>query len=390
MDKALELRNVSIVRDGNYILKSVDLDIYKGENVAVIGPNGSGKTTLIKLLRGDIRPYYDEENPATFRIFGMDRWNLFDVRSRMGVVSMDLQQQFHDDTKVCEVICSGFFNSLDVFRNQTVTEEMNRASYESAVALGIDDIYDREIQNLSLGEMRRALIARALVTKPDLLVLDEPMTGLDIVMKSKFRSMFDILIDAGVSIVMITHELTDIPESVKRVVMVKDGRIFADGPKGELLTSEKVSELFGEPIEVQAELCQLTGMSGHADREGLLRWVNSFEQKPKRVFVIHGEDEVENIFVDTLTGEGFTACAPYNGAQWVIGAEGAVCLQEGAKTRVEHRLSEGQSRAATVFQRLVSAGKRLLRVIEHNEGGANKDLAKFADQINALCDKWDR
>ena len=148
-------------------------------------------------------------------------------------------------------------------------------------------------------------------------------------------------------------------------------------------------KLFGESIEVQAEICQLTGMSGHADREGLLRWVNSFEQKPKRVFVMHGEDEVENIFVDTLTGQGFTACAPYNGAQWAIGAEGAVCLQEGTKVRIQHKVSEGQNRAATVFQRLVSAGKRLLRVIEHNEGGANKDLAKFADQINALCDKWD-
>ena len=157
-----------------------------------------------------------------------------------------------------------------------------------------------------------------------------------------------------------------------------------------LLEGAATVKLFGEPIEVQAELCQLTGMSGHADREGLLRWVNSFEQKPKRVFVIHGEDEVENTFVDTLTSEGFTACAPYNGAQWAIGAEGAVCLQEGAKVRIEHRVSEGQSRAASVFQRLVSAGKRLLRVIEHNEGGTNKDLAKFADQINALCDKWDR
>ena len=157
-----------------------------------------------------------------------------------------------------------------------------------------------------------------------------------------------------------------------------------------LLDGATTVKLFGEPIEVQAELCQLTGMSGHADKEGLLRWVNAFEQKPKRVFVIHGEDEVENIFVDTLTGEGFTACAPYNGAQWAIGAEGAVCLQEGTKVRIEHKVSEGQSRAASVFQRLVSAGKRLLRVIEHNEGGANKDLAKFADQINALCDKWDR
>ena len=149
-------------------------------------------------------------------------------------------------------------------------------------------------------------------------------------------------------------------------------------------------KLFGEPIEVKAEICQLTGMSGHADKDGLLRWVNAFTEKPRRVFVIHGEDEVENRFVDTLTEQGFTACAPYNGAQWAIGAEGAVCLQEGTKVRVEQRTGEGTNRAATVFQRLLSAGKRLLRVIEHNEGGANKDLAKFADQINALCDKWDR
>ena len=92
----------------------------------------------------------------------------------------------------------------------------------------------------------------------------------------------------------------------------------------------------------------------------------------------------------TLKEQGFTASAPYNGEQWGIGAEGAVCIKEGNRVHIEHRLGESASRAATVFQRLVSAGKRLLRVIEHNEGGANKDLAKFADQINALCDKWDR
>lgn len=252
MEKALELRNVSVVRDGKYILHSVDLDILEGENVAVIGPNGSGKTTLIKLLRGDIHPYYDEDDPASMRIFGMERWNLFDVRSRMGVVSMDLQSMFRSDTTVAEVICSGFFNSLDVYRNHELTDDMVRASYESALTMGIDDLMTRPIQNLSLGEMRRTLIARALVTRPDLLVLDEPMTGLDIVMKSKFRSMFDILIEAGVSIVMVTHELTDIPASVSRVVMVRDGRIFADGPKEELLTGARVSELFGEPIEVES------------------------------------------------------------------------------------------------------------------------------------------
>ena len=253
MEKALELRNVSIVRNGRHILRSVDLDIYKGENVAVIGPNGSGKTTLIKLLRGDIHPYYDECDPAVLRIFGKERWNLFELRSRMGVVSMDLQSMFRGDTRVNEVICSGFFNSLDVFRNHVVTEDMVRATYEAALMMGIEDLLDRTIENLSLGEMRRALIARALVTKPDLLVLDEPMTGLDIVMKSKFRAMFDILIARGVSIVMITHELTDIPTSVRRVVMVKGGEIFADGDKAELLTDSKVSELYGESIKVESQ-----------------------------------------------------------------------------------------------------------------------------------------
>ena len=99
---------------------------------------------------------------------------------------------------------------------------------------------------------------------------------------------------------------------------------------------------------------------------------------------------MENIFAQTLTEQGFNACAPYNGEQWAIGAEGAVCLKEGTRIRIEHHVSEGAARAATVFQRLLNAGKRLLRVIEHNEDGANKDLAKFADQINALCDKWDR
>ena len=187
------------------------------------------------------------------RIFGMERWNLFDIRGRMGVVSMDLQSMFRPETRVDEVICSGFFNSLDVFRNYVVTEGMVEAVRDAAVMMGIEDLLDREIENLSLGEMRRALIARALVTKPDLLVLDEPMTGLDIVMKSKFRAMFDILIEGGVSIVMITHDLTDIPASVKRVVMIKDGEVYADGDKEDLLRDDRISDLYGADIKVESQ-----------------------------------------------------------------------------------------------------------------------------------------
>ena len=99
---------------------------------------------------------------------------------------------------------------------------------------------------------------------------------------------------------------------------------------------------------------------------------------------------MEDQFVDTLQGLGYTACAPYNGAQWAVGPEGAVCLAEGSREKASKTPAPTLSRAQAVFQRLVAAGRRLMQVIQHNEGGANKDLAKFADQINALCDKWDR
>lgn len=244
----VEMRSVSVVRSGKHILKDISLDISDDESVAIIGPNGSGKTSFLKLLTGDNKPYYD--GSSRFTLFGEERWNIFELRNRMGIVSMDLQNRFSDATKVSEVILSGFFGSMDVFRNHEVSDDMMKAVYESALRLGIDDILDRTIENLSLGEMRRTLIARALVSKPRLLVLDEPMTGLDIVMKDLFRRMFDILVSNGIRIVMITHELEDIPSCVNRVVMIKDGEKIVDGVKDDVLTDENLSNLYDADIEV--------------------------------------------------------------------------------------------------------------------------------------------
>ncbi|MDR1404766.1 MAG: ATP-binding cassette domain-containing protein [Candidatus Methanoplasma sp.] len=249
--KALEMKNVSVVRNGGRILDSVDLSIGENESIAVIGKNGSGKTTLIKLLKGEIRPYFDEDCPPNMKIFGEENWNIFDIRSKMGIISIDLQNQFKPDTFVNEVIASGFFGSLDIFRNMKITDEMVSKVRSSAVMMGVDDLLDRTIDGLSAGEMRRTLIARSLINDPRTLVMDEPMTGLDITMISKFRTMFDILMKAGVSIIIVTHDLSDIPKGIGRVVMMKDGKIFADGPKEELLTSDKMSDLYDEPIKVE-------------------------------------------------------------------------------------------------------------------------------------------
>lgn len=250
---AIEMRNVSVVRNGKYILKHIDLTLSEGENAVVIGSNGSGKTTLVKLLSGEIRPYYEEDGSAYLSLFGRTVWDIFELRDRIGIVSMDLQNRFGPEVIVSDVITSGYFGSMDVFRNHEVTPEMVRAVYNAAVRMGIEDLLDRKIENLSLGEMRRTLIARALVSEPEMLILDEPMTGLDIVMKDAFRRMFDILSASGIRIVMITHELEDIPSSVDRIIMIKDGEKIRDGRKSEMLTSENLSELFDADISVTSD-----------------------------------------------------------------------------------------------------------------------------------------
>ena len=253
MLKVIEMRNVSVVRNKKFILKNINISIGKNENIAIIGPNGSGKTTFLKLISGDIRPYFEEDESSEIKLFEKTNWNIFELRNKIGIVSMDLQNMFLPNTLVSDVILSGYFGSVDIYRNHKVKKEMVKKVYNSAVLMGIEDLLEREIENLSLGEMRRALIARALISEPELLILDEPMTGLDIVMKDAFRKMFDILVTNGVNIIMITHELEDVPDSVKRIAMIKDGSILVDGEKEEVLTSKNVSLLYGKNIKVDCE-----------------------------------------------------------------------------------------------------------------------------------------
>lgn len=145
-------------------------------------------------------------------------------------------------------------------------------------------------------------------------------------------------------------------------------------------------KLFGEVIEVRANVTTLPGMSGHADKKGLIRFMQGFERLPRKVFVVHGEDAVCDAFAECLRTEyGMDTCAPYSGSTFDL-VDGSMVYEA-----EPHRIAPKKARkAADVFDRLLAAGQRLLAVIRKNEGGANKDLAKFADQINSLCDKWDR
>lgn len=147
-------------------------------------------------------------------------------------------------------------------------------------------------------------------------------------------------------------------------------------------------KLFGEEIEVKAEIAVLAGISGHADCEGLMKWIGAFEQKPQRVFVVHGEDAVTDIFAQRIRDElGLDAVAPYSGTAYDLLTN--ECIHAPEPVRITPKKAVDR-RAASVFERLLNAGRRLMLVIRHNEGGTNKDLTKFTNEINSLCDKWDR
>lgn len=155
-----------------------------------------------------------------------------------------------------------------------------------------------------------------------------------------------------------------------------------------LLNGAKEVKLFGETIEVHAKIKNLPGISGHADQHQLLQWVKAFEQKPKRVFVVHGEDSVCDHFAELVQKEtDIPAIAPYSGDTYDLLTD--TCIQQGSREFIQKKKKDTRM-VSNVFARLVAAGERLMAVIRKSEGRPNKELGKLADQINSLCDKWEQ
>ena len=250
MGSLFSLSNVSVVRDGNRILGPVDLSVDEGESIAVIGRNGSGKTTLSMLLRKEISPYYDELAQSSLTILGKKDWDIFELRKRISSVSTDDERFFDPGKSIGEVILTGMFGSDAIYPTHTVTREMAERMSDMMGLVGLGLSPKREFGSLSQGERRAVIIARALMPDPAVLILDEPTNSLDPVASFSFTRMIGGLISKGISVIMVTHRLEDIPEGIGRVVAIKDGLIAADGKKEDVLTSERISEIYGASADV--------------------------------------------------------------------------------------------------------------------------------------------
>jgi iron complex transport system ATP-binding protein len=247
----LELDNISVVMGDTIVIKKISVTINSGENIAILGPNGSGKSSLMKIITRDLYPVMSDE-PMILRMWGKDQWNVFDLRSRLGIVSNDLQAMFSREITGKDVLLSGFFSSIGLF-NHIVTPYMHKKTYEVADFLGIVHLMDRSILKMSSGESRRLLIGRSLVNSPEVLILDEPTNSLDLHALHILREYMRKITHAGIAIVLVTHQLHDIIPEITRVLLMKEGKIVHDGKKENFLTEKHIGNLFSIPVQIHQE-----------------------------------------------------------------------------------------------------------------------------------------
>lgn len=233
-------------------LDRFSLRIERGEHVAILGPNGSGKSTLIKTINRELYPLLRPE--SSLRILGQTRWDVASLRSQLGIVTNDLMGDLLAGrvgrATGLDIVLSGFFSSLGVQAHQRPSAAMIERAEEALDQLDAPHLAGRRLRDLSSGEGRRLLIARALVHRPHTLLLDEPTTSLDLTAMAELRRALRRLAQSGVALLLVTHHLDDIVPEIERVVLLRQGRVAADGSKPTLLTPARLSELFGVPVTV--------------------------------------------------------------------------------------------------------------------------------------------
>jgi len=273
----LQLSGASVVLGGARVLDNLTLSVAVGEHAAILGPNGAGKSTFMRLLTLQLYPLMDrdgaaleregaameregfsratEDGPPPIRLFGRDRWNVFELRSQMGIVSADLHDRFvHGNSNgvvnALDAVASGFFATHGVFAHQRVTAAMRTQALEALDRVGAAALATRTLDTLSTGEARRVLIARALVHTPKVLVLDEPTRGLDLVARHAFMERVRDVARQGTTILLVTHYVEEIIPEIDRVVLLERGRIAFDGSKREVLTGPRLSQIFAGALVV--------------------------------------------------------------------------------------------------------------------------------------------
>lgn len=246
----IDIRNATIYRGTTRVFDDFSLSIAQHEQVAVLGPNGAGKTTLLKVINRELYPVSAAD--SWVRILGRTTWNVWKLRSRIGIVSHDLQAGYRGRTPALHVVLSGFLSSVGIHGALSGRISAGQEARARGIMkeLGIDELTDTPLAEMSTGQQRRCLLARALVHDPETLILDEPTAGLDLAASFDYLARIRGLVAEGRNVVLVTHMLNEIPPEIGRVVLLRDGRIVADGPKRRVLTAANLSQAYGTAVKL--------------------------------------------------------------------------------------------------------------------------------------------
>ncbi len=260
----IELDQACVIRGQVRVLHDLSLRIEQGQHTALLGPNGCGKSSFIKLITRELYPLAHGDGTVAVRVLGQNRWQVDRLRSQLGIVTGDLSSNLSDmpGLTVEEAVLTGFFASFVVPAFREVTPEMRERARETLAMTGALPLLQRGYAELSAGETRRVLIARALVNRPQALLLDEPSTGLDLIAREQLIATMRDLARQGITLVLVTHHIEEIIPEIERVVMLRGGKILADGSRAELLRDGPLSELFGGPIRVVDQAGRLSAFAG--------------------------------------------------------------------------------------------------------------------------------
>jgi iron complex transport system ATP-binding protein len=244
----LALSHVTVMRGEHPALRDITLHVDAGEHVCILGPNGCGKSTLIKTITRECYPVANEG--SSISILGRERWNIFELRSLLGIVSPDLLASCTTEATGRDVVLSGFFSSTRIFPHHAPNTELLEKAEGALARLGIAHLAARPVVQMSSGEAKRTLIARALVHEPHTLLFDEPSNALDIRAQMQLRDTMRELAQGGLGILLVTHHVSEIIPEIERIVLLREGRVIADGPKEQILTADRISSLFNTQVEL--------------------------------------------------------------------------------------------------------------------------------------------
>jgi len=252
-DVLLEFKDIFVSYGEAPVLENVNLTVLENQHWVILGANGSGKSTLIKLISNDLYP--NPKYPFKKEVFGKERWNIFELKHNLGIITHDLHNYFAMNGRsltAYEVVISGFYSSIGVLQHQNFSAEQHKKAQEILAFLDILEIKDKQVHQMSTGQLRLCVIGRALVHNPRALLLDEPTIGLDFKAQHRFLELLRKL-SKTLSIILVTHHIEEVFDEISHVALMYNKTVFKQGEKQGVLTSENLSTIFEIEMDIQQQ-----------------------------------------------------------------------------------------------------------------------------------------